>query len=381
MKIDRVNIFKVSLPLTGDFSHARRNGASSENIVVEILVDQEGLSGYGEGAPRPFVTGESQESAASGARRLIQRSGTFPWDLQEIGQVWDFVDSLPGERDDNSAICALETALLDLLGRGQGRGITEYFPKDHFTPTICYSAGVPLTTSGRVAEICRTITGLTINRVKLKMGLVLEENAATFRAFRSVFESDYDLRIDVNGAWTKTTALAHLPVIRENRVKIVEQPLLPDDSGLGEVATAMKDAGITLMADESACAMEEIQAIVQRGLYRMINVRLSKFGGFRRSLKIIELLRDGGVAFQVGAQLAESGILSAAGRALGLLCRDSRYYDGSYDRFLLKENITTENVSFGPGGKAGPLDGVGLGVDVDRTRLIRLSTGMDTVMR
>ena len=48
-------------------------------------------------------------------------------------------------------------------------------------------------------------------------------------------------------------------------------------------------------------------------------------------------------------------------------------YDGSYDRFLLKENITIQDVSFGFGGKAGPLDGPGLGVEVNRNALERLS--------
>jgi len=73
--------------------------------------------------------------------------------------------------------------------------------------------------------------------------------------------------------------------------------------------------------------------------------------------------------------LGESGILSAAGRALSLLCKDAVYYDGSYDKFLLKENITIEDVSFGPGGKAGPLDGSGLGVKIDRGNLMQLSDG------
>jgi len=107
----------------------------------------------------------------------------------------------------------------------------------------------------------------------------------------------------------------------------------------------------------------------------MINVRLSKCGGFQNSFRIIDQLRTNGLSFQIGCQLGESGILSAAGRALGLLCRDAKYYDGSYDRFMLKENITTEHVSFGPGGEAGPLDGPGLGVKINKENLMRLSKG------
>ena len=49
------------------------------------------------------------------------------------------------------------------------------------------------------------------------------------------------------------------------------------------------------------------------------------------------------------------------------------YYDGSYDRFLLSQNITKDNVSFGMGGVAGPLNGPGLGVTVKYENLLNLS--------
>ncbi len=133
--------------------------------------------------------------------------------------------------------------------------------------------------------------------------------------------------------------------------------------------------GVILMADEAACSLEDVKMIVRQGWYRMINVRVSKCGGLRKSMQMINFLRRNRVLFQIACQLGESGLLSAAGRILSLLSRDARYHDGSYDEFLLKENITTKNVSFGPGGKAGPLGGHGLGVDVDRNRLLRLSNG------
>jgi muconate cycloisomerase len=88
---------------------------------------------------------------------------------------------------------------------------------------------------------------------------------------------------------------------------------------------------------------------------------------------MIDYLRAKGIFFQIGCHLGESGVLSAAGRLLCLLCSDAVFYDGSYDEFLLNENITRENVSFGPGGKAGPLTGPGLGIEVNRQNLARLS--------
>jgi len=83
--------------------------------------------------------------------------------------------------------------------------------------------------------------------------------------------------------------------------------------------------------------------------------------------------------FQIGCQLGESGILSSAGRVLGLLCCDAQYYDGSYDTLLLGDNVTFEDVCFGPGGEAGPLGGPGLGVEVDDKRIRRLCNGASTL--
>jgi muconate cycloisomerase len=87
------------------------------------------------------------------------------------------------------------------------------------------------------------------------------------------------------------------------------------------------------------------------------------------------------IPFQIGCQLGESGLLSAAGRALGLVCRDALYYDGSYDAFLLSENLTTENVAFGAGGAGKELPGNGLGVEVDRDRLLNMSRSKKLIIK
>jgi len=156
----------------------------------------------------------------------------------------------------------------------------------------------------------------------------------------------------------------------------------PEDPHIAQFAEALQNNdGAILMADESACSLDEVEKLIKEGHYKMINVRLSKCGGFRNSLKVIEYLRYRGIPFQIGCQLGESGILSAAGRALSLLCGDAAYYDGSYDAFLLKENTTLENVSFGPGGEAKPLEGPGLGVDVSAQSLERLSSDCMSLSR
>ena len=374
MKINKVDIYKISLPFTGDFSHSRKKGSSANNIIVEVFANQGKVRGYGEGAPRQYVTGESQESVTKSINHFLHRD-LFPWELNDISQIWDFIDSLPKGKENNATICAIEMALLDTLGKNQNKSVTDYFSKDFFTKNIFYGATIPLANNLQIIKVSQLIKKLKINELRLKMGQDFEQNKVAVEAVRLIFGDNYDLRIDTNGAWNLELALEHIPLIEKYNVKVVEEPLIPEDPDLAEFAGMIRDNGVIMMADESACSLEDVERIIKEKNYSMINVRLSKCGGFQNSFRIIDQLRTNGLSFQIGCQLGESGILSAAGRALGLLCRDAKYYDGSYDQFLLKENITSEHVSFGPGGKAGPLDGSGLGVKINKESLMRLSKG------
>ena len=295
--------------------------------------------------------------------------------MEDISHIWDYVDRLPSGKEHNAVICALETALLDALGRSQNRPLSDYFSRKFYDETVYYGSAIPLATKKRVMEFCRRTRDLNMRRLKLKLGGDLEESRAALQAVTMIFGNEYDLKVDANMAWDHDLALSYLPLLKSFGVKVVEQPMRPDDPDIKRLSPAMQSEGIILMADESACCFEDLERIVKKGLYRMINIRLSKCGGFRRSLKMVELLRSRGIAFQVGCHVGESGILSAAGRALSILCRDAVYHDGSYDAFLLQENVTLEDVSFGPGGKARALGGPGLGVNIDRKRLMRLSGG------
>ena len=193
-----------------------------------------------------------------------------------------------------------------------------------------------------------------------------------------MFGNDCDLKVDINCVWNYALAFKHVSLIKNYGIKVIEQPMRPGDPETADFANLMQKTGVILMADESACSLDDMKKIAEDGYYKMINVRLSKCGGFRNSLKIIEYLRCNGISFQIGCHLGESGILSAAGRILCLLSSDAVYCDGSYDEFLLEKNVTVEDVSMGPGGEADPLKGSGLGIEVSGKSLAELSESFHT---
>jgi muconate cycloisomerase len=372
MRIDEINLRGIRLPFVNEFSHSLKKGAFADNIVVETVAESGDLRGYGEGAPRSYVTGESRDTVQQSIGLFLEK-GIFPWELNDVSQIWDFVDSLPDDKRHNAALCGLEMSLLDLLGKKEKRSVSEYLPQGFSCNEVTYGAVLPLGESAVIIEIARFIKKIGIDRLKLKMNHDYDQNKMVVDAVSSVFKEGCDLKIDVNGAWDHERAIKHLTLIRDSGIKAVEQPMRPGDPDIGDFSETIRSWGVMVMADESACSFSEVQQLVREGHYNMINVRLSKCGGFRKSLQIINYLREQRIGFQIACQLGESGLLSAAGRILSLLCKDALYHDGSYDALLLKENVTENHVSFGLNGKAGPLGGTGLSVGVSRRNLERLS--------
>ena len=83
--------------------------------------------------------------------------------------------------------------------------------------------------------------------------------------------------------------------------------------------------------------------------------------------------RRRGLGCQLGCQVGETAVLSAAGRHFGAGVTDLRYVEGSYDRRLVKEPLGTTDLTFRRGGWAPALPSPGLGVDLDPAAVERVT--------
>jgi hypothetical protein len=81
----------------------------------------------------------------------------------------------------------------------------------------------------------------------------------------------------------------------------------------------------------------------------------------------------------LGAQVGESAILSAAARAFAGSQRPFDNYEGSNNLFLLKKDISRENLNVGRGGFGKFLKGAGLGVHVLPDKLEQVTQSQSTV--
>jgi len=363
--ISRVDVLTALLPFRLSFGHALAERRSSTNVYVKVTVD-DGHIGFGEGVPREYVTGETVEGAVMA---LAERFGPAL-----VGRAVSDVDAVPGMLEDvrqsaaagagldSAAWCALELAALDALGKSFDCSVQRWLGPEA-SPAVWYDAIIPFVKPRLLLPIALLVRALRFKHVKIKVGSKLDDDLRALRILRRVLGPGADLRVDANCAWTADEALEAIRQMRQYRISAVEQPLPADDlDGLRRVTAATSE---TIIVDESLRNEDDARRLVDARACDAFNIRVSKCGGLLASQRIGRIASDAGLACVVGAQVGESGLLSAAGRHFAASLPAVRYVEGSAGRLLLKEDLTTENVLPGLGGKARTFRGPGLGVHVN----------------
>ena len=369
--VTAVEVCTAELPFRFSFEHALAERSRTHNTYVKVTL-ADGTVGYGEGVPRGYVTGETADDALNA---VSQRYGPalLGRKLGEPADVHAALDTaaaaLPASwvRPPGAGWCAFELAVFDAAGHLFGLPVSHWLGPVR-APVLTYDAVVPFSTAAGLVPLAGLIRSFGITRVKIKVGRDLASDVNRVRMLRSLLGSEADLRVDANCAWTDEQALSAIEALRRYRISAVEQPVAADDiDGLQRLTAACPE---TIIVDESLRTVAEAQTLVDAKACGAFNIRVSKCGGLRASMRIAEIAADAGVTVVVGAQVGESGLLSAAGRHLAA-CLAPRYLEGSAGRLLLREDITRERVLPGWAGRARPHAGAGLGVTVNAEVLDR----------
>ena len=139
------------------------------------------------------------------------------------------------------------------------------------------------------------------------------------------------------------------------------------------LAQLRREVKTPIMLDESLCSRVDAERAIEAGSCDLFNLRLSKCGGFIPTLRLAQLARQHNLGYQLGCQIGETALLSAAGRHFAGSVAGLRWTEGSYDKHLVREALGTRDITFGWGGWAKTLPGPGLGVTVDRAALERVT--------
>jgi muconate cycloisomerase len=360
MRLASATLYPLRLPFVETFRHAAKDRAFSDSVIV-ALRDETGNVGFGEGIPRPYLTGETQEGMIEQLRSRFWpsiRGRELPAPSLQDVDSWVSDQPHPGILADHGSRAALTTAILDCTLRAANRSLADLLPP--VRSRVLYSGVITAGPIEKAVEHASQMKLVGLRQIKLKVGY--PDDAARARAVREVLGQEASLRVDANGAWTFDQAVATLTALAPNRIDAVEQPLPRGE--VDELVRLRAASPIPIMADESLITLNDARSLAAARAVDFFNIRISKCGGLHRSLAISQIANDAGIRIQIGSLVGETAILSAAGRHLAAALADVAFVEGSYGTLLLAEDLSSQSLRFGHRGEAPVLTGPGLGVEV-----------------
>lgn len=383
MRLVSLTAFHVRIPLKRPVKHASKTRRENDTLLIRAELD-DGTVGWGEGLPREYVTGDSIDSCFD----------TLPGiDTQAIGGSFDGLEEavslcrdlrLPpapaGLRDcfGNTVRCAVELAFLDAAARSTGQPLSrvtelvpEAVPLRHHAGLVRYGTAITSVKPWKEAASALAFRLYGFEQCKVKVGMPGQDEPASLRRIRRCAGTRMDLRVDANEAWPPEDVERRAAALRPFGVTAIEQPVAHEH--VGRLAQIYPRLGIPVILDESLCSLSDADRAIDERLCGFFNIRLSKCGGLINSLLLAAKAKAAGLGYQLGCLVGETGILSAAGRHFACSVADIRYLEGSFDRHLVDEPLTMEDLTFGRGGLAPALLGPGLGITVDESAVARVT--------
>lgn len=374
--IRAIDILPLRIPFQHAFTHSTMSRAESDAIVVRVH-GADGVTGYGESLPRPYVTGEDVGAVVAALRDdLGPRALGLPFDSgpAAVPQIDEFLTEWKRDRPTsvgivawNATACVLELALLDWAFKGAGQSVMAWLPPAR--ANVTYTGVIDASDPDAAAQTARRFVQAGISSVKVKVGV--DDDAVRLRAVREAVGDDVEIRVDANGVWSADTAVAALNALTTYNIVAVEQPVTASD--LDGMRQVREQTSLRVIADESLVTEDNAAALIAASACDVFNIRVSKCGGLIAAARIAQMAAEAGISVQIGAQVGETSLLSAAGRALAAHVPSLEYLEGSFGTHLLSEDIAFEPVMFGYGGRGELLPRPGLGVAVNEDALERLT--------
>jgi L-Ala-D/L-Glu epimerase len=390
--VTELQLFAVDLPFKTVVRHAAAARTTSESLFLRMTLDS-GVDGWGEALPRAYVSGESRQDAFALLRdqvlpALVGRR------FQSLPEVVSFLEKCDGKAPSEwvtpdvpqtSAWCCVDLALLDAFGRASGEPVRPAAAVPAPSPAALgryrYSGVVSAGQGWSYAVSLLKIRAFGFRQVKLK--LERDGTLQAARTARRLLGRRVDLRVDANMAWDVEQAQEVIGQLRSVGIRSFEQPIAAND--LAGLARLVAETSAQIMVDEGLTDRDSLQRFITQRACTAANVRISKCGGLIGAYARCREALDAGLILQVGCQVGESSLLSAAHltllQALAPLTPGVRYAEGCFGRHLLREDPAAPLVQFGYGGRPPPRPaGAGLGVRVDLAALQRYVVDQVTVM-
>lgn len=301
--IQSITIEPLTIPLLEPFTISTGSASEARNVLITVTL-RDGSVGYGECAPLPPSTGESQETALAAARgcnELLKGRDASSWRILSklIRSVFY----------SQTTVCAgMEMAILDALSRSYGIPLYVFF--GGASTSVETDMSIPMVTPEHAYELAQNTVKRGITRIKIKVGGDLREDVDRVEAVRSGAPQS-GIILDANQGYTSSQALLCLEALddRDIRPLLMEQPVHKDDyEGLRYVT---QHTTVPVAADESATNAAAVSRLIKMGAVNVVNIKLMK-AGILEALDIAALCRVNHIGLMIGAMVESRLAIAAA---------------------------------------------------------------------
>jgi L-alanine-DL-glutamate epimerase-like enolase superfamily enzyme len=272
MKITSVE----AIPLAASFKEVFRFGttdrSTSPNVVVRIATE-DGAVGYGEACPVPAFTSETQASVVELVETRVAPTLVGRDASQRVPRLADLARVL---RFAPFTVAAVDTALLDLLGRHAGVPVSNLLGGAFRDRVEVHGSVTWDEDPARVAESALEQRE-TYRWLKLYAGRgAIDADLDRLQAVRDSVGPDARLMVDINGMWGPSDAIRALDRVRAIGLELLEQPLPPGAEPFQRDLVAR--LSLDVAADESVRSAADAARVVRERTATVVNVGMSKLG-------------------------------------------------------------------------------------------------------
>lgn len=347
MKIASLILKPLHIPFRVSFKHASAERNVTQSVLV-IARSEEGLTGYGEGCPRDYVTGETDASVVAFFERHredLQACVTNLPTLKEWLRVHEQdIDKNP------AAWCALELALLDLLARDNKQPVEGLLGLPPLVGPFVYSVVLGATGPKQFSETLARYQKIGMSDYKIKLSGDVDRDRGNLAVLRSAGIVPAQVRADANNLWSNLDVAQNYLKSLDYPFAAIEEPLKPGQfSDLVELAEAL---ATRIVLDESITQENQLAQLPGAPERWIVNLRVSKMGGLLRSFGVVSRCRQIGLAIIVGAQVGETSLLTRAALIVAQAARDIVIaQEGAFGTLLLESDPVQPSLMFGAKGE------------------------------
>ncbi len=365
MKIDRVALYHVRMPLVSPFETSFGRSETRDCVIIQVFAD--GLVGFGE-CVADRDPGYSYETTGT-AWHVLQEFLVPLLVGKSFSHPTGFQATFDQVRGHLMAKAGLEMALWDLQGKAQGRSLRQLLGGVHPRVAVGVSVGIQPSPAALVQVVEEYAQqGYQRIKIKIKPGHDVSETQAVRSALPYI-----RLQVDANSAYTLESAQVLLP-LDELNLLLIEQPLFEDD--LWDHSRLQAQFTTPICLDESIISPRHARQALEMGACKVINIKAGRVGGLSQALAIHDLCRSRGVPVWCGGML-ETGVGRASNLALASLPGFSLPGDISASDRYYTQDITQERFKLNPDSTIDVPDAPGLGVSIDQDALNKFTIKKD----